>query len=147
MSLKDRINADLKEAMRAREQRKVGALRLITAAIKQIEVDERIELDDARIVALLDKQSKQRQEAISQYQKANRDDLAEQEQFEFDLIKQYLPTPLSDTEVNALITEAFYETGACSMQDMGKVMAYLKPLFQGRVDMGIVSRLIKEKLQ
>ncbi len=146
MSLKARINTDLKEAMRARDMRTVRALRLITAAIKQIEVDERIELDDARMLALLDKLAKQRQESIAQYQKADRVDLVEQEGFELSLIKQYLPKPLSEAEVDALITEAFYETGAQSMRDMGKIMAYLKSRIQGRADMAAISALIKAKL-
>jgi len=147
MSIKDRIDHDLKEAMRNRDQKKVAALRFVTAAIKQVEVDERVELDDARILALLDKMSKQRMDAIEQYQKANRDDLVEQETYELELIKAYLPEPLSESEINAIITEAFYETGAASMRDMGKIMAYLKPIFQGRADMGVVSALIKDKLQ
>ncbi len=149
MSLKTRIETELKDAMRAREQRTVQALRLITAAMKQIEVDERIVLaeDDARVLAILDKLAKQRQESIAQYEKANRDDLAEQETFELTLIKRYLPEPLSDAEVDALITEAFYETGAESMRDMGKIMAYLKPRLQGRADMSAISARIKDKLQ
>jgi len=147
MNLKDRIETELKEAMRARDKQTVAALRLITAAVKQIEVDERIELDDARMLAILDKLAKQRQESISQYQAANRDDLVEQENFELTLIKRYLPEPLSEKEVNALLTEAFYETGAESMRDMGKIMAYLKPRLQGRADMSAISALIKAKLQ
>lgn len=147
MSLKARIETDLKDAMRAREQRTVGALRLITAAMKQIEVDERITLDDARVLTMLNKLAKQRQEAITQYQKANREDLEEQEQFELTLIKRYLPEPLSESEIDALITEAFYEAGANSMRDMGKVMAYLKPRIEGRADMAAISALIKAKLQ
>jgi uncharacterized protein len=147
MSLKARIETELKDAMRAREKRTVNALRLVTAAMKQIEVDERIELDDARILTILDKLAKQRQESITQYQAAKRDDLAEQEIFELTLIKHYLPEPLSESEVDALITEAFYETGASSMRDMGKIMAYLKPRLQGRADMAAISTLIKTKLQ
>lgn len=146
MNIKERIDQNLKQAMRARESKTVSALRLITAAMKQIEVDERIELDNDRILALLDKLSKQRQEAIDQYAKADRQDLVEQEQFELDLIKEYLPEALSQDEVNAFITEAFYEVNPNSMQDMGKVMAYLKPKLLGRVDMSQVSRIIKEKL-
>ncbi|MDF1684963.1 MAG: GatB/YqeY domain-containing protein [Legionellaceae bacterium] len=146
MSIKVSIHADLKKAMLARDKRTVGALRLITSAIKQIEVDERIELDDARILAVLDKLAKQRQESISQYQAANRPDLEEQEVFELTLIKHYLPEPLSQEAIDAFIVEAFAETGASSMRDMGKVVAYLKPKFQGRADMGPVSALIKAKL-
>ena len=146
MSIKVSINADLKKAMLARDKRTVGALRLITSAIKQIEIDERIELDDARILAVLDKLAKQRQESISQYQAANRPDLEEQEVFELSLIKHYLPEPLSQEAIDALVVEAFAETGASSMRDMGKVIAYLKPQLQGRADMGPVSALIKAKL-
>lgn len=144
--MKVSINADLKKAMLARDKRTVGALRLITSAIKQIEVDERIELDDTRILAVLDKLAKQRQESISQYQAANRPDLEEQEVFELSLIKHYLPEPLSQEAIDALIVEAFAETGASNMRDMGKVVAYLKPQLQGRADMGPVSALIKAKL-
>ena len=146
MSIKVSINADLKKAMLARDKRTVGALRLITSAIKQIEIDERIELDDARILAVLDKLAKQRQESISQYQAANRPDLEEQEVFELSLIKHYLPEPLSQEAIDALVVEAFAETGASSMRDMGKVIAYLKPQLQGRADMARVSALIKAKL-
>ncbi|MCH9757427.1 MAG: GatB/YqeY domain-containing protein [Gammaproteobacteria bacterium] len=147
MSLKARIETELKDAMRARDKRTVAALRLITAAMKQIEVDERIELDDARMLAILDKLAKQRQESITQYQAAERKDLEEQEVFELTLIKRFLPEPLSESEVDALITEAFYETGAKAMRDMGKIMAYLKPRIQGRADMAAISALIKAKLQ
>lgn len=146
MSIKVSINADLKKAMLARDKRTVGALRLVTSAIKQIEIDERIELDDARILAVLDKLAKQRQESISQYQAANRPDLEEQEVFELSLIKHYLPEPLSQEAIDALVAKAFAETGASSMRDMGKVVAYLKPQLQGRADMGPVSALIKAKL-
>ena len=146
MSIKASIHADLKKAMLARDKRTVGALRLVTAAMKQIEVDERIELDDTRLLAVLDKLAKQRQESISQYQAANRPDLEEQEVFELSLIKRYLPEPLSQEAIDALVTEAFAETGASCMRDMGKVVAYLKPQLQGRADMGPVSALIKAKL-
>jgi uncharacterized protein len=146
MSIKVSIKADLKKAMLARDKRTVGALRLVTSAIKQIEIDERIELDDARVLAVLDKLAKQRQESISQYQAANRPDLEEQEVFELSLIKHYLPEPLSQEAIDALVVEAFAETGASSMRDMGKVVAYLKPQLQGRADMGPVSALIKAKL-
>lgn len=146
MSIKASIHADLKQAMLARDKRTVGALRLVTSAIKQIEIDERIELDEARILAVLDKLAKQRQESISQYQAANRPDLEEQEVFELSLIKRYLPEPLSQDAIDALIAEAFDKTGASSMRDMGKVVGYLKPQLQGRADMGLVSALIKAKL-
>lgn len=146
MLIKERINHDLKEAMRAREKEKLGAMRLITAAIKQIEVDERIEVDEARMLVILDKLAKQRHESITQFKKAGRDDLVAQEQFELDIITQYLPTPLSDLEITQLIDQAFADTQANQMSDMGKVMAQLKPLMQGRADMAKVSTLIKAKL-
>ena len=146
MSIKASILADLKKAMLARDKRTVGALRLVTSAIKQIEIDERIELDDARIFAVLDKLAKQRQESITQYQAASRPDLEEQEVFELSLIKHYLPEPLSQAAIDTLVAEAFAATSASSMRDMGKVIAYLKPQLQGRADMARVSALIKAKL-
>lgn len=147
MSIKTQVLDDLKKAMLARDKRTVSALRLVTSAIKQIEVDERIELDDARLLTVIDKLAKQRQESINQYRAAERPELEEQEVFELTLIKNYLPEPLSEQEIDALITEAFYETGAATMRDMGKVMAYLKPRLQGRADMAPISALIKAKLQ
>ena len=146
MTIKERINHDLKETMRARDKEKLGAMRLITAAIKQIEVDERIEVDEARMLVILDKLAKQRNESISQFKSAGRDDLVAQEQFELDIIAQYLPTPLTDSEITQLIEQAFADTGAAQMSDMGKVMAQLKPLMQGRADMATVSSMIKAKL-
>ena len=146
MMIKERINHDLKEAMRARDKEKLGAMRLITAAIKQIEVDERIEVDEARMLVILDKLAKQRNESITQFKSAGRDDLVAQEQFELDIIAQYLPTPLTDLEISELIEQAFTDTGAQQMSDMGKVMAQLKPLMQGRADMAKVSSMIKTKL-
>ena len=146
MSTQTQVQSDLKQAMLARDKKTVAALRLVTAAFKQIEVDERIELDDARVLTILDKLAKQRQESISQYQAAGRAELEEQEVFELTLIKRYLPEPLSEQEIDAFITEAFYETGAESMRDMGKIMAYLKPRLEGRADMSAVSALIKAKL-
>lgn len=146
MSLKDRINSDLKDAMRARDKQTLDALRLIMAALKQVEVDERVNLDDARITAILDKLAKQRKESISQFEKANRDDLVAKEQFELQLICKYLPEPLSDEEILKLVEDAISSTGATEMRDMGKVMAQLKPSLQGRADMGKVSSIIKSKL-
>ena len=133
-------------AMRAREKARLAALRLITAAIKQREVDERIELDDTQVLVVLDKMSKQRREAIEQYEKAERGDLLEKEKFELDLISQYLPRPLSEDEIHALIDAAIASTGATSIKDMGKVMGRLKPELQGRADMGKVSGLVKARL-
>ncbi len=146
MSIKESINSDIKEAMRAKDQPTLNALRLISAAIKQIEVDERIVVDDQRMLAILDKLAKQRLESISQFQQANRQDLVDKEQFELNIIKKYLPTPLSEEEVNDLISKAIKEVSAQNMSDMGKVMAILKPHLQGRADMGKVSALIKAKL-
>ncbi len=146
MSVKEQINNDLKDAMRARDKKKLDALRLITAAIKQIEVDERIEIDDARMLVILDKLAKQRNESITQFKAAERHDLVEQEQFELGIITHYMPEPLSDAEISAMIEQAVAAVNAEKMSDMGKVMAELKPLMQGRADMSKVSALIKAKL-
>lgn len=145
-SLKDDILADLKDAMRARDQKKLGTLRLITSAIKQVEVDERIVVDDARLLTILDKMAKQRNESIQQFKLANRTDLIEQEQFELNIISQYLPEPLSESEVAQHIDQAISTIEAKQMSDMGKVMAHLKPHLQGRADMSKVSAMIKAKL-
>ena len=147
MSIKEQINHDLKDAMRAREKQRLEVLRLINAGIKQIEVDERTEVDDARMLQLLDKMAKQRKESISQYQNANRADLVAQEEYELGIINQYLPTPLGDAEILQLVEKAIEECQAEKMADMGKVMAWLKPKVQGRADMSIVSQHIKSRLQ
>jgi uncharacterized protein YqeY len=144
--LKDRITADMKDAMRAKDKQSLGTIRLILAATKQREVDARIPLTDADVLAILDKMVKQRRDSISQFDKAGRDDLSAQEQVELDLIQTYLPQPLSDDEISALIEQAIADTGAAGMQDMGKVMGWLKPKLQGRADMGKVSGQIKQKL-
>jgi len=146
MSLKDRILQDVKDAMRARDKPRLATIRLITAAIKQQEVDERIELDDTQVLALLDKMCKQRRESISQFEKAGRDDLIAQETSELELIHTYLPEQLGEDEIAALIDAAMASTGAASIKDMGKVMGQLKPKLQGRADMGAVSAMIKAKL-
>lgn len=146
MTIKERINNDLKDAMRARDKETLNALRLITAAIKQIEVDERIDVDENRMLAILDKLAKQRHESITQYEAAGRTDLVDQEQFELNLISKYLPEPLSETEIIQRVEEAIAAVDAQKMSDMGKVMALLKPLMQGRADMAKVSALIKAKL-
>lgn len=146
MSIRDQINSDLKDAMRSQQKHVVMTLRGITAAIKQIEVDERIEVDEGRMLVILDKLAKQRNESISQYQSANRVDLVEQEQFELEIIKKYLPEPLSEDEILRLVTESIAEVAAESMRDMNKVIANLKPKMQGRVDMSKVSVIIKQKL-
>lgn len=144
--IRDDIDVALKAAMRAQDKKTLGAIRLITAAIKQIEVDERIVVDDARLLTILDKMSKQRRESISQFQAANRQDLIEQEEFELSLINQFLPPPLSEKEIENLIVKAIQDTGASTMADMGKVMAILKPILQGRADIGKVSATVKSKL-
>ena len=146
MTIKEQINSDLKDAMRARDTEKLNALRLVTAAIKQIEVDERIEVDETRLLVILDKLAKQRNESISQFKAAGRDDLVQQEQFELDLLIQYLPEPLTDNEIAQLIEKVLSDVEASKISDMGKVMAELKPLMQGRADMGKVSAMIKAKL-
>ena len=146
MTIKERINNDLKDAMRARDMKKLGAMRLITAAVKQVEVDERIEVDETRMLVILDKLAKQRNESITQFKAAGRDDLVEQEQFELDIIAEYLPEPLTEEDITTLIEQAITTTEALKMSDMGKVMAQLKPLMQGRADMAKVSAIIKTKL-
>ena len=144
--LSARINDDVKAAMKAKDKPRLGVLRLITAAIKQREVDEQISLDDNQVLAVLEKMVKQRKDSIAQYEKAGRDELAQQEASEISIIQEYLPEQLSDDEVDALITEAISSTGAASMKDMGKVMGILKPKLAGRADMGAVSGKIKAKL-
>ena len=137
---------DVKDAMRARDKPRLATLRLITAAIKQQEVDERIELDDTQLLSLLDKMCKQRRQSISQFEKAARDDLIAQEVSELDIIKTYLPEQLGEAEIAALIDETMAATGATSIKDMGKVMGQIKPKLQGRADMGAVSAMIKARL-
>ena len=146
MNLKTRIIEDMKQTMRDQNKAKLQAIRLITAAIKQKEVDERIEVSDADVLAILDKMIKQRKESIRQYEAAKRQDLADQEHFEIGIIQVYLPEQLSDAEIDAEIAAAFAATGATTPQDMGKVMGLLKPKLQGRADMSVVSQKIKAKL-
>jgi len=145
-SLSARINDDVKAAMKAKDKARLGVLRLITAAIKQREVDERITLNDEQVLAVLEKMIKQRKDSITQYEKAGRDELAQQEAFEIGIIQDYMPEQLSDDEIDALIAEAISSSGAESMKDMGKVMGLLKPKLAGRADMGAVSAKIKAKL-
>jgi len=145
-ALKTRLTDDMKTAMKAKDKERLGVIRLMLSSIKQIEVDERIELDDARIIAVLDKMSKQRRESAAQYETAGREDLLAQEVFEIDIIKDYLPSALSEDEINNIIDEAVSSTGASSIKDMGKVMAMIKPKLQGRADMGAVSGQIKSRL-
>ena len=144
--LKYQIKEDVKTAMRSKEKDRLAALRLITASIKQREVDERIELDDVQVMTVLDKMAKQHRDSIQQFTKAERRDLIDKEQFELDIILSYLPQPLDAAEINAMIGEAITTTGAASMRDMGKVMGQLKPALQGRADMGKVSALVKARL-
>jgi uncharacterized protein len=146
MSLKARIQEDMKSAMRSGDKRRLGVIRLILAAIKQREVDERIELDETEILAVLDKMLKQRRESVTQYEQAGRTDLAEQEHFEIGVVQGYLPQPLGAAEIDSLIAAAIAESGAAGVKDMGKVMAILKPQLQGRADMGAVSARIKTRL-
>ena len=141
-----RINDDVKAAMKAKDKPRLGVLRLITAAIKQREVDEQITLNDEQVLAVLEKMIKQRKDSITQYEKAGRDELAQQEAFEIGIIQDYMPEQLSDDEIDALISEAISSSGAESMKDMGKVMGLLKPKLAGRADMGAVSAKIKAKL-
>jgi uncharacterized protein YqeY len=145
-SIKQRIQEDIKSAMRAKEKRRLGAMRLISAAIKQREVDERISLDDTQVIVVLDKMLKQRRDSLAQYEKANRQDLAEQESYEIKLIQEYLPKPLSETELAKLIDAAISQTNATSFKELGKVMTILKPQVQGRADMRAISMTVKQRL-
>jgi hypothetical protein len=145
-ALKKRLVEDMKSAMRAKEKDRLMTVRTILAAIKQQEVDTREDVDDTHVLAILDKQSKQRRESIAQFSKAGRDDLVAQEELELGFIQEYLPEPLSDDEVQSLIKDAIEATDAKSMKDMGKVMAHIKPKAQGRADMGKISGLIKAAL-
>ncbi len=141
-----RVTAEVKVAMKARDKPRLGALRLIMADFKRIEVDERIELDDERVLVILDKMTKQRKDSLKQFEDAGREDLANQEALEIAVIAEFLPDQLSDAEVSGLVKAAIAETGAASMQDMGKVMAIVKPQVQGKADMGAVSGLVKAQL-
>ena len=146
MTLKERITEDMKSAMRAGETGKRDAIRLLLAAIKQKEVDERIALDDAAVVAVIDKMLKQRRDSITQYEAAGRQDLADAEKFEAELLTAYMPAGLSAEEVAAVVASAVAETGAAGPGDMGKVMAVLKPKLAGRADMSEVSKLVRAAL-
>ena len=146
MSLKERINEDMKSALRAREAARLSALRLLLAAIKQREVDERTALGDDDVVAVIDKMLKQRRDSIAQFESAGRQDLADAEKFEISVLQTYLPQALSPAEIDAAVAKAVAQTGASGPQDMGKVMTALKPLLTGRADMGKVSTLVKAKL-
>ena len=144
--LKKRIKGAVVSAMKSGEKKRLGIIRLMTSAMKQIEVDERIELDDARIIVILDKMVKQRRESISQFKTAGRDDLVKQENFEIDIIQEFLPQALSEEEIESIVNQAIEQTGASSIKDMGKVMGIVKPKIVGRADMGEISGHIKSLL-
>jgi uncharacterized protein YqeY len=146
MTLKAQITEAMKDAMRAKDVPRLSALRLLLAAIKQREVDERIEVDDAGVIAIIEKMFKQRRDSISQYDAAGRQDLADVEKFEITVLQAYMPQALSESEVDAIVAQAVASSGATSVKDMGKVMAAIKPQLAGRADMGKVSALIKTKL-
>lgn len=144
--LQQRINDDVKAAMRSKDKERLGVLRLITAAFKQKEVDERIELDDTMVLAIMNKMTKQIRDSIDQFEKAGRDDLAAKEAFELEIIQEYLPAQLTEDEISQIIAECVEASSAESAKDMGKVMGLLKPRLQGRADMGKVSGLVKQQL-
>ena len=144
--LKNRITEAMKDAMRNQAKARLSAIRLILAEIKRVEVDERIEVDDARVLSILDKMNKQRRDSIAQFEAAGRDDLVATEKAEMAVIAEFLPAALSAEELNTLITGAISASGAQTMRDMGKVMALLKPKLQGRADMGAVSQALKDRL-
>jgi uncharacterized protein YqeY len=146
MSMKSQLNDAMKDAMRAKDKERLGAIRLMLAEIKRVEVDERIEIDDARVLAILDKMVKQRRDSISQYESAGRQELADVEIAEINVIQDFLPAALSEDEIKQLVQSAISETGAASMADMGKVMGVLRPQIQGRADAGAVSGLVKAAL-
>ncbi len=146
MSLKLRINEDMKTAMRAKDSARLGAIRLLMAAMKQKEVDERVELDDVAIIAVIEKMLKQRKDSISQYEAAKRQDLADVEKFEVDVLLAYMPQALSTAEVETIIAKALADSGAKAPSEMGKVIALIKPQVAGRADMGEISKLVKAKL-
>ena len=146
MSLKDRISDDMKSAMRAKDKDRLLTIRSILAAIKLQEVDTRKDVDDADVQIILEKQVKQRRDSITQFDKAGRDDLADIERRELIVLQEYMPEQLTDAEINDLIQQALEATGASAMSDMGKIMGFIKPKAQGRVDMGKVSELIKSRI-
>ncbi|MDZ7842295.1 MAG: GatB/YqeY domain-containing protein [Gammaproteobacteria bacterium] len=146
MTLKDRITKDMKTAMRAKDTPRLETIRMLRAAIQRKEVDEQVTLDDDAVLAVIGKQIKQGRDSIEQFRAGNREDLAEKEQVSVDILSEYLPEPLSDDELDALIRDAIAATGASTMKDMGKVMGELKPRVQGRADMGQVSARIKSLL-
>jgi hypothetical protein len=146
-TLKPTITSAMKTALKAGDKRRLGAIRLMLAEIKRVEVDERIDLDDARVLGILDKMLKQRRDSLNQYQAAGREDLASQEAFEIDVIENFMPDKLSSEELATIVNAAIAQCGATSMKDMGKVMALVKPQVQGRADMGAVSALVKSSFR
>jgi len=146
MSMKQRLNEDMKAAMKGGDKQSLGVIRLVNAAIKQREVDERVELDDTQVIAVLDKMVKQRRDSVAQYEAAGREDLAQVERDEIVVIERYLPAKLGEAEITAAIDAAIAETGASSPANMGKLMAVLKPKLAGQADMGLVSKLVKQRL-
>jgi len=146
MSLKQQLTDDMKAAMKGGDKHSLGVIRLINAAIKQKEVDERIELDDAAVIGVLDKMVKQRKDSVSQYEAANREDLAKIEREEIVVVERYLPAKMGEAEILAAINTAIAQTGASNAADMGKLMGVLKPLLAGQADMGLVSKLVKQAL-
>ena len=146
MSLKERLTDDMKAAMKGGDKDRLGVIRLINAAIKQREVDERIALDDAQVLAVIEKMLKQRRDSITQFRDAGREDLAGKEEFEVGVIQAYLPAQLGDEEIDAIVAKAIVDSGASGAKDMGKVVGLVKPQVAGRADMGKVSALIKQKL-
>lgn len=146
MSLKERITEDMKAAMRAKDSERLGTIRMVTAAIKQREVDERIQLDDTQVLAVLEKMIKQRKESVAQFLSGGREDLAAKENKEIELLQAYLPAQLSEAELDALVADAVTQSGATSIKEMGKAMALLKQSAQGRADMGVASAKLKAKL-
>ncbi|MBO9829601.1 MULTISPECIES: GatB/YqeY domain-containing protein [Xanthomonas] len=146
MTLKQQLTDDMKAAMKSGDKHSLGVIRLINAAIKQKEVDERVEMDDAAVIAVMDKMVKQRKDSVSQYQAAGRDDLAQVEREEIVVIERYLPSKMGEAEIVAAIQAAKAQTGAASPADMGKLMAVLKPMLAGKADMGQVSVLVKQQL-
>ena len=146
MSLTAQISEDMKTAMRAKDSVRLGAIRLLLSAIKQREVDERVELDDVNVIAVIEKMLKQRRDSIAAYESANRNDLADIEKFEVTVLQTYLPQQLSEAEVKVILEKVVTDTGAAGIKDMSKVMAAIKPLVAGRADMGQISSLIKTRL-
>lgn len=145
-AIKLQVDSEVKTAMRARDKQRLGVLRLIMSEFKRIEVDERIELDDQRVLAIFDKMSKQRKDSLSQYRDAGRDDLADQESFELDILKEFMPAQLSEDEIRIIVDATISEVGATSIKDMGQVMGNIKSKIQGQADMGVVGGLVKSRL-